>query len=208
MKSLILFTTVAIIAMALIGASSASATSTVICTENVLVCPAGKKVELSLVHFEALDTKLLIGGGLFLLCEKILLSGEVLMLAAPLPIHFHSLTYTNCKLGATVCTVTTTHLGLLHLLKTAPNLGELKDLANPTNFTTMHVVCGASIDCEYKWEGLTGHAKGHNDTTGELGRVTYSEAFVTKVAGGILCPATSKLDAVFIDLVDNLYIAE
>ena len=198
----------AIAATAFIGASSASATSTVICTENVLVCPAAKSIELKLVHFEALDGKLLIGGGLFVLCEKALLSGEVLMLAAPLPIHLHSLTYTNCKLGATGCTVTATNLGLLHLLKTAPNLGELKDLANPTSFTTVHVVCGASIDCEYKGEGLTGHAKGHNDTTGELGRVTYNEAVVTKVAGGILCPATSKLDAVFIDLVDNLYIAE
>ena len=201
-----LFATV-IVAAGLFSTSSVSATTTVICTENVLVCPGGSPaVELTLVHFEAKDGKLLIGGGLSVLCETALLSGEVLMLASPLPIHLHSLTYTGCVLGKTKCTVATTNLGLLHLLKTAPNLGELKDLANPTNFTTVHVVCGASIDCEYKGENLTGHAEGQSGAN--LGRVTYTEATLTKVPGGILCPATSKLDAVFVDLVENLYISE
>jgi hypothetical protein len=195
----------AIAATAFIGASSASATSTVICTENVLVCPVGKKVELSLVHFEALDGKLLIGGGLFVLCEKALLSGEVLMLAAPLPIHIHSLTYTKCNLTGVACEVTTTHLGLLHLLKTAPNLGELLDLENGGAYTSVHVTCGKSINCEYKGEGLIGHAVGQSGAA--LGRVSYSEQTVKKV-GGILCPETSKLDAVFVDLTENLFISE
>ncbi len=203
----------AIASMALIGASSALATSTVICTKNVLVCPEANQVVLKEIHLLATDPTLVSSFGT-VLCEFGLIKGEVLHLASPLQVHLKELKYINCKLGKNACTeVKTTHLGLPHLLKTGPNLGEVLDLAVDlgagAQFTTVHVVC-SGLDCEYKGESLVGHAVGTQGTEAEpkAGSIKYSGNAV-KVAGGFLCPKESTLSATYVDLhIPELYISE
>lgn len=197
----------AVASTALIGASSASATSTVICKENVLVCPAGSQVVLKLLHGLATDPQLLTSFGT-ILCEFGLISAEVLHLAKPLQVHLKELKYINCKLGGTACTVTTTQLGLPHLLKTGVNLGEILDTKNGAGFfTQVKTVCGESLSCEYKGENLVGHAIG-TQAGGTAGSIKYTGKAV-RTAGGFLCPKESELHATYVDLHGpELFISE
>lgn len=205
MRSIKLFGLAAVAALAataFIGPPSASATWTVLCkTSEPLACPAANEIVLKKVHFVALDGKLLSSLGT-ILCEEALIVAETLHLAKPLLIHPSELVYKVCSLGSTSCEVKTTHLGLLHLLKIGVDIGELLDLEEGGSFTRVSVVCGKLVNCEYEGQGLVGEAVGGNPST-----VTYKESVVNKVAGGFLCPETSKLDAVFKSL-EALHIAE
>lgn len=201
--------TAAIVATALIGASSASATTTVICKENVLVCPESKQIVLAGMQLLATNTKLVSSLGT-VKCEFASLKAEILHLASPLQLHLKELSYTNCKLGVAKCKVETTHFGLPHLLKTGTNLGEFLDEASGGFLTQVHIECGSSLDCEYKWESLVGHAVGSQEG-GVAGSIEYLGKAL-KMAGGILCPSTAELDAafsvLFIYLPAEIYISE
>jgi len=195
-KMLGLAAVAAISTMALFGASSAMATfDTALCSEPSpkLECPAEKQVKH--VHFLAEDGTLVTTVGT-VLCKYALVSAEVLALGKPLLIHYlkEGLTYTECKLGLVKCTAETVHYGLLDLLKTAADLGELIDLPVEGKYTEVHVVCGEVIDCTYKGENLKGHALSAEGTSN--GRVTYTNALVEKT-GGLLCPKEAKLNATF-----------
>ena len=96
------------------------------------------------------------------------------------------------------CNVTAEHLGLLDLLKTAPNLGELTDLELGGAFTQVRVNCGGgTVNCLYDGETINGHAIGASGT--EPGHTTYTEQVVHRIEGSG-CPEAGKLDASFIEL--------
>ncbi|HEU4682602.1 MAG TPA: hypothetical protein VFS51_12680, partial [Gemmatimonadales bacterium] len=127
-KMLGLAAVAAVAAMAFVGVSSAMATNTALCTESgVLVCPAGK---VYTGHIEGLAVNPVLLGTIFgiqgtISCEHSKILGNALGLGNPQVTHIESITFTgNCKtsLGAS-CTVKSTTLGLVNLLKTAPNLG-------------------------------------------------------------------------------------
>jgi hypothetical protein len=143
-----------------------------------------------------------------ILCEFGLISSEVLHLAKPLQVHLKELKYTNCKLGSTACVVTTTKLGLPHLLKTGVNLGEVLDTKNAEGFfTQVKTVCGEILSCEYKGESLVAHAIG-TQAGGVAGSLKYSGNAV-KSAGGFLCPSKAELLATYVDLhAPELFISE
>jgi hypothetical protein len=197
----------AVAAMAFVGASSAMATfDTALCTEAsvTLACPDAKLA--TEVHFVALDPILVTPIGT-ILCKEALFKGHVEINAttgkrlapagASLGITLLELIFTNCEINKTACTVTTTHLGLLNVLKTAANLATVVD-SGTGGFIEVKVVCGAVISCTYKGEGLTGH--GLSAEAGGKGAVTYTGATVTK-ASGILCPKEAKLTANYETLV-------
>jgi hypothetical protein len=193
----------AVAAMAFIGASSAMAGNTALCSSNeggAETCAAGNQV--ATVHFVAKNGILLTGSSSSdVTCKEALLSGNVLGLAAPQQVHPTALTYSGCTtfFGLVSCTVTTTHFGLLDALKTGATVGTVVDLASGGAFTEVHVECAnGSINCTYKGENLTGNAESASGANN--GTVSYEKAAVTKVAGGSACPTTAELDATFISL--------
>lgn len=179
----------AVAAMAFMGATSAMATSTLLCNNDQALGSCTSPT--THVHQVATDPKLLTSLGT-VLCESALLLGEVLGLGSPQHIHA-KLTYTNCVLGGGACTVEEVSEGVLvEVLRTAAELG------NVTGSGQVEVNC-SGLQCTYEGKELTGHALGPL-VTGDNGHVTYTEAKVEKVAGGFLCPSTSKLDALFVSL--------
>src|SRR5690349_2915548 len=128
-------------------------------------------------------------GGLIVECDVLFL-GDVKStnsLGAPLKLT-GNFTYTNC--GS--CEVTeTSKSSEIEVLK----LGH--ELADVTGEGKVHVVCGSSLDCTYKGENLVGHALGPllvEAGGSENGEIRLEGQETKKVAGGLLCPKTSKLD--------------
>jgi hypothetical protein len=183
----------AVAAMAFVGASSAMASSTLLCNNDEALGSCSSAT--THVHAVATDGKLLTSLGT-VLCQTALLLADALALGAPQVLH-GNLTYSNCELvgAGTACEVKEVSLGiLLEVLRTATELGEVKGTGE------VSVVCTTVISCTYKGANLVGHALGPllagGGTTGDT---SYSEATVEKVKG-LLCPATSKLDADFVNL--------
>jgi len=190
----------AIAAMAFVGASSAMAEDTALCTEDsaTLACPSGKlvtHVHLETQKLNAAHTALVPAKGTLLTnilnveCVALFL-GDVLALGAPQLIH-GNLSYSSCTLGCTVTEISSG--GLISLLKEGHELGKVTG----TGFQVL-VECTELLHCVYDGENLVGHALGPLLST-HTGHVTFSDATVHKVSG-LLCPETSKLDADFLPL--------
>jgi hypothetical protein len=183
----------AVAAMAFVGASTASADfNTVLCEEHsALVCPAGKKIELELVHITNLPGtlgRLLPSSGPTVLCLDILGLVEALDLGvAPEPqkFHSHSLSFTNCGTNSahTNCEVTVEEQSLFDLLKIGLDEGSLEALNGKTRVKCDFVFF--ELDCVYNATGLLFEVKG--------GHLTANQTPVTAESGG-LCPDESKVD--------------
>ncbi len=197
-------------AMAFVGVTSASASDSLLCTNDTTVLnpTAAECGEPSTVHFLTVtvtlsggvettaDTKgTLLNSTLNVKCEA-LISGEVLkglVTGGPVVVHVPaaSLVYSNCTFG---CTVTVLSGGLLKVLMTAAELSEVFGEG-----FVVEVNCFGFFDCDYNASGLVGHGLGPLEAdTGKKGHVTYSENVVNllnNLSGG--CPATAKLDALF-----------
>jgi hypothetical protein len=184
----------AVAAMAVIGVSSAMATNTVLCEENVLVCPAGKKLEH--VHIEGLALNPELSGKFFgitgtIKCEHSVFLGKALLLAAPLVVHIELIDFTgNCHiLGPFInepcAEFKSEALGLLDVLKTAPNLGQATSLG-----TTIKMHCGGLINCVLGGEPAF-HALGSEGalSSSSLGSLTSPTggAVVSNISGSV-CP--------------------
>ena len=177
----------AVAAMAFIGASSASAQETSLCSSNeggALACADG----VNSVHFIDPSAELL--SVVDITCNA-LLSGTIADdLDSPLEVTVTELNYTGCvRENGSKCTVTTEVKGTIDVLKTAADLAEVTGLG-----TEVHVQCGILINCTYGAKALVGH--GLSPTAGNNGLVTSEEATVTSTKGGF-CPASAKLDALF-----------
>jgi hypothetical protein len=200
----------AVAAMAFVGASSAMAENTSLCTEDVAVgtaCPSGK---LALhVHFE---TQKLSGGVLVPAKNKLLnpiltvecvglFLGDVTnatLLGAPLTV-LGNLSYSSCTAG---CAVTESSPdGVISVLREG---GEELGKVTGTGFKVL-VNCGLStLHCVYDGQGLVGDGLGAL-IAGHTGAVKFNEAVVHSTGEGLLCPSEAKLDANFLPL-EALYI--
>jgi hypothetical protein len=197
----------AVAAMALMGASSAMATSTVLCKVNELKCPAGSEIT---GHIEATATNpVLLNSVTNVTCKKSTILGNALGLANPLVGHLELVDFTEDCLteGKTACTVTATELGLLLLLKTGPNHGNLI-----VHNTQVNVKCGFIINCTYSLplttELLVLGSKTPLNTTTSLALIHATEEVLNNSGGGF-CPETSKWDALYsVQLPHEVFIAE
>src|SRR6476469_3536806 len=136
--------------MAFVGASNASATNTVLCKVNQLVCPAGSEYT-GHVEWLAIEPTLkgtFVGISGTYTCKHSIVLGNALGLANPQVTHIEKITFTTCHLLAPFvnqsCEISSKALGLLDLLKTAPNLG-LETSLNSTIF----IKCGTGnlLEC-------------------------------------------------------------
>jgi len=201
----------AAMAMAFLGASSAMATNTALCKEDVLTkineeCPLAKRIH----HVHAVSVSATGVQGLFaklltsivnVECEALFL-GDVTSpsdLGNPLTIA-GKFTYPTCNAG---CISTQISAGAtVTILKTAQELGEVKYQAEILE------QCGEILHCVYNGVGVVGHFLGGlttGATFGEKGHISFLEATKTKVKG-LLCPASAKLDALFQILGEKSYL--
>jgi len=208
-KMLGLAAVAAIAAMAFVGASSAVAGSTDLCTEHPNAenkCPAGTSLALVKDGIHYVDPLALLRAvGAFgvtkdILCEALFL-GEALDLAAPLVIHG------EFKYGKPHG-ISSLPEGLCFEMEKKENCGEIKEvgplggllLVLRTSHELATVVghdfevlvkCGG-LHCVYNAAGLEGHALGPLLSELPNGAVTIVNQTVNKVEG-FLCPETASL---------------
>jgi len=166
----------ALMAMAFVGATSASASSTQLCTAD----PCGSAV--SHVHEVSVGKGKLLAGSINVECDVLFLSTSVGALGAPQVIE-GNFTYSNC--GG--CSATEENgPSAIEVLK------EGHETTKVTGEGLVHVNC-SGINCRYNGEGLAGTGKGPLLSTQANGEVSIQEA-VTAKESGFFCPSTSKLD--------------
>jgi hypothetical protein len=164
----------AIAAMAFVGASSASATSTVLCKENVLVCPTE---QIYTGHVEGLSKHAVLKGPIEVLCEHSLVLGEAGKLASPLVIAISKLTFTQCG----NCTVTVEdEVGEIKALKTASNLAE----GEASGFK-VKAACGTT-HCTYGGVAKGAHGLGSATNTSDA-TIVANEVTLQFLEGSFLC---------------------
>ena len=177
----------ALMAMAFVGASSAMAEKTTLCTADVTEFYSASACAVTHVHETSVGKmKFLssVGGSE---CNVLFL-GDVSSTGAPLVIK-GEFTYTNCELGGSSCTATE-ESGPAEIKV----LREGHEAAKVTFEYLIHLVCSGFIDCSYNGVGLAGTGKGPLLSTQKNGEVTLSEQSLNKEAGGFLCPKIAKLD--------------
>jgi hypothetical protein len=175
----------ALLAMAFVGASSAMAGSTVLCSnDSEASCTAVTHVhEATLAGSQAvLKTSILT-----VKCDALFLSTSVGGEAAPQVIK-GSFTYTNCNNS---CVVTEEN-GPSEILV----LRTGHETSSVTGEGLVHVVCGSFINCLYNGEGLVGTGKGPLLSTETNGEVKLTEQAVSEEGGSFFCPDTSELTIV------------
>jgi hypothetical protein len=194
----------AVAAMAFVGASSAMAESTLLCTTDTpaLAPSAAECTQPAEVHYTSVNeagasAKATLLNSISNVECNVLILGTVqqgLKTNGPVPITVtkENLQYTNCS----PCTVTTEEGGTILVLKLKSAGLELADVTG--DGFKVKVVCLGFIKCIYNAAGLSGHGLGPLATGGN-GHVTYTKAKVTSESGG-LCPAEAFLDALFKDL--------
>lgn len=181
----------AMAAMAFVGASSASAnaTSIVLCQNAELVCETPFANPTTIVA-HATEPKLLTSLGT-VVCEKSLTETTLLNTLSTLGVgHILALSFENCKLGKTACTVTLESLGLLSFVKT----GALTGTAKSTGGTVARVKCGSLLDCKYGGEPTL---VVESSAGGETKLVASETTILNEIGEKFICPDTSKWDAVY-----------
>jgi hypothetical protein len=183
-------TVVTALALGLIGAASASAADTVLCKVEESPCPKGSKWELTSFEAKAEPLKLLTSLGT-IECASSTIKGNLGVLNAPQGLGLESIVFATCKMGGIGCTVKTVGVGGMAFLRTNVNLGETT-LSN----TAVLVECSL-LHCIYEGQPVF-HLLGKNGA--ETAKFTASELALMTV-GGMFCPKTTKLDAVYTILV-------
>jgi len=167
----------ALMAMAFVGASSAMAEPTVLCTGDGSGCGA--------VHIHETSTSKgkLLAGSITVECDVLFLGDAAGVYEAGTPLISGNFTYTNC--GS--CEATE---------ENGPSEIEVLKTGHETSTVTgeglVHVNC-SGLNCRYNGEGLVGTGKGPLLSTAANGEVTISEKSTEKESG-LFCPSTSKLD--------------
>jgi hypothetical protein len=172
----------ALMAMAFVGTTSASATQ--LCNTDTEPCGSATT---SVHEVSVGKAKLLTSIGTTE-CNALFSSTKVGAAGKP-QILEGNFTYTNCELGSSKCTATEEN-GPSEIKIEASGTEEAK----VTGEGLVHLVCGMSIDCSYNGTNLVGTGKGPLISTQANGEVSISEAATTKEAGGFLCPKSTKLD--------------
>lgn len=183
-KTLILSTFAALTATVMVGAPSAMAESTTLCTGDGSGCGVAHVHETTLSGHQAA----VLTSAFFVECDVLFL-GDVTSanhLGSPLVIS-GGFTYSNCTSG---CTITEENgPAELKLLK----LGH--ETADVTEGLLIHVVCGATINCRYHGEAILGTAKGpllSSETNGSISIV--SQELKLEEPSTFLCEVKAFLD--------------
>jgi hypothetical protein len=182
----------ALMAMAFLGASSAMAGNTQLCSADESPCAAGNVI--AHVHEQtATGAPATLLSSLGNITCTALFLGLTLGSGAPLVIH-GNFTYTGCLRNGSSCTVTEVSTStLLNVLRTESEKATL------TGSGEVNVHCGLFINCTYDGEGLEGSAQGAL-LAGGTQEWVINGATVHHVGGGI-CPETGKLDIRMTSLV-------
>ena len=199
--------TAALAAMAFVGASSASANSnTALCTVHTSL-DCGANVYTGHVEATAKTTALQTSVAT-VLCETSTILGNALGLAtAPTSLtgHLELVNFNDCETHVGVgCTVTTTELGLLLLLKIALNKGLVESYG-----TWVKVQCLGVLHCEYGGTFHVGTALGSTLPLGasSLGLVHANAEVQRRKALFESCPLESKWTALYtVQLPHDLFI--
>jgi hypothetical protein len=187
LKMLGLAALAALMAMALVGASSAMAESTGLCSVDQEPCE--EKNEITHVHETTLagEKATLLSSAGNVTCTVLFLGDTIPTTATPLIIE-GKFTYTECERSGSSCEVKEENGPVeIEVLK------EGHETAKVTGKGEVNVHCGFFINCTYNGEGLKGTAKGPLLSTETNGEVSLSEQTTKKVKGS-LCPETAKLD--------------
>jgi hypothetical protein len=200
MRLIKMFGLAAVAAMAFVGASSATATTTQLCTNHTGTC-----TEPGSIHVVSEGKATLLNSFQQVECNVLIISTHLKGLAAAGSggqvdhVLAGDLRYTNCE----PCTVTTLAGGLLFSLRTGHEVGTII----ATNFK-VQVTCFLFFNCVYNSAGLVGQVLGPLLSANGTSLIHYNKAEV-KNEGGKLCPPppAAELDALFTTL-DLLYIRE
>lgn len=166
----------ALFALVFVGANSAMAEYTGLCSEdNSESCP-----EVTHVHETSVGKAKLLSS-INVECSVLFL-GDVTT-GAPAVVEGNFI-YTNCNSGCSVEEVSENYA--VEVLRTS------HETASVTEEGEVHVTC-SGINCYYNGEGLEGTEKGSLLSSQSNGEVSISEQ-VAKKTKGLLCPATAKLD--------------
>lgn len=195
-KTLGLAALTALMVMAFAGTSSAMAESTALCKADENPC----EVNHIITHVHAVTqtgTKtILLTVAFNVECDGLFLGDARSSLASPLILD-GTVTYTNC---ANKCAVTEENgPAEVKILKTGHESASL------TFKLLLHVVCGASINCSYIGEGLTGSLTGPLLSITANGEFKVEKQAVKKDSGGFLCPPNATIDVSGTSL-DAIYI--
>ncbi len=181
----------ALMAMALVGVSSAMATTTALCEAEEATCAA----PVEHVHEESVGHALLKSSFATVECEVLFL-GDALNGGLGNPLLIHGAFAYTCLNN---CTATEENApATIEVLKTGT------EEAAVTGEGLVHVVCG--LNCVYNGVGLEGTGLGALKAANEKGEVTIKERLIKKESG-IFCPSTSKLTIMTAPL-EPLFISE
>ena len=179
----------ALAAMAVMGASTASATgNTALCTADENPCASAHLVKH--VHVVATGVKLLTSI-LTVTCTGLFL-GDVLSPFLANPLHIvGNFTYSGCVEddGGSCKIIELVPSSLISVLRTAAEKAEI------TGEGQALVDCGFFLHCVYNGKNLKGEGLGALLATPN-GEAKTEEATANKISG-MLCPETSKLDALY-----------
>jgi hypothetical protein len=174
----------ALTAVASVGATSAMAEATGMCTVDQSSCAKANLV--TTVHTASVGKAKLLTSLGTVECNS-LFTGRVQETGAPLVLTGEYV-YTTCALGGTSCTLTEENgPSIIKILKEGHESGSV------TGETLFHLVCGKVMDCTYNTAATKGTAKGPLLAAQEKGEIALVEQTLTKEAG-LLCPKTAKLD--------------
>jgi hypothetical protein len=177
----------ALIAMALLCASSAMAESTALCISDENPCAIANQI--GYIHVTSVGKAKLLTSLTTIECET-LFSGVIPAKSTSPPLTINgNFIYTNCTSGLGSCTATEENgPSEIDVLKTAHETTKV------TGEGLVHVKCGKSLDCSYNGTGLEGTGKGPLLSTQIGGEVILTEKITAKEFGSLLCPKESKLD--------------
>ncbi|MDX6608354.1 MAG: hypothetical protein QOF85_279 [Solirubrobacterales bacterium] len=200
-KALGLILACAVTAMALLGASTASAETTALCKKHENPCAAAN-IYTGHIEAVAVNPKLLTSLTT-IQCKKALFLGNALGLANPLIIHVEKFEFFDDCLtaGEDPCEFKSLELGLALLLRTGSNLGTLT-LHN----TKILVSCPMEfIDCVYGGLPIF-HMEG-SPTQETLATILTNEV-LWEHGESVFCPMEAKLDATYkVTLPDPIVIS-
>jgi hypothetical protein len=190
-KILALATATALAAVALVGTTSASATSsTQLCGVHTgLVCPlAYATTSVHLVNAGEIHLK---NELVNVSCSNVLMEANPLQLDSPQLIHATVLWYFGC--GPTGCEIKVKELPLLELLKTGLDEGAVVAQSGIIHLTCK-ILGVQKIDCKYDFSGLSLVFNGPTASETENGRLNAEEVPLSTVPGSEICPEETTLD--------------
>ena len=192
----------AVVAMAFVGASSASAANTSLCKTTTEPCPEANQWKAGeTIHLASTETGKLLNSIATVLCLTVLGNLKVLgaSLANPLSMDGHFV-YSGCGTNSTHtnCEVEETEEGRFNVNATGAHTGTATGENGKAHVHCTKVLGFITIDCTYVAAGLTAELSGL-----EPSHVTLTKQPVNLLEGSGLCPEESKVDALLTPLAET-----